>query len=334
MTAYLRAAALTHFEQIATECGLDARALLREVGLPLRCLSEPDLMISASATGQLLALAAERAQEPAFGIRMGASRRLSNLGPLGLVLRDQPTLRAVLGAMVTHVHLHNEAFSFSLVESDDVVYLREETLMEGNAAGRQALELAMTTTFRLLAIFLGEGWRPKRVTFRHAAPANLHWHRRQFGDVLQFGQEFNEIVCHAHDLDVPNPGADPIMARYSQRLLQAEPGSAQRVTDRVRRLVVLLLPLGHCQAEVVAQHLGMGTRTMANHLAREGTRFQLLVDALRKELIASYLADGARSLSDVAPLLGFSELSALSRWYRRQFGVPASRAPGGQRRTP
>ena len=96
MTALLRAAALTHFEQVASECGLDARQLVAEVGLPERCLREPDLTISALQTCTLLELAAERAREPAFGLRMAATRRLSNLGPLGLLLRDQPTLRHAL----------------------------------------------------------------------------------------------------------------------------------------------------------------------------------------------------------------------------------------------
>lgn len=323
MTVLLRAATLTNFELVAKECGLDARALVAEIGLAARCLEDADLPVPASAVAALLELAAQRGQEPAFGLRMAAARRLSNLGPLGLLVRDQPTLRHALGALVHHVHLHNEALTVTLEEGDGLVTIREETDIEGGAPTRQAVEMAMGTTFRVLTIFLGESWRPRLVSFRHPAPGDVHWHKRIFGPAVAFGQDINGIVCAAADLEAPNPGADPVMARYTRLLLEADPGKQPPMSDRVRRLAVLLLPRGHCRAEVVARHLGVDRRTVANHLAAERTTFSALVDGMRRELLRRYLAEGARSLSEVSALLGFSELSSFSRWHRRQFGRPA-----------
>jgi AraC-like DNA-binding protein len=113
------------------------------------------------------------------------------------------------------------------------------------------------------------------------------------------------------------------MARYAQRLLESDRGMNASMSDRVRRLVVLLLPRGHCRVEIVAQQLGVDRRTIANHLAAEKTTFSALVDIMRRDLLERYAKEGARTLSEVAPLLGFSELSALSRWRRRQLGVTA-----------
>lgn len=323
MTVLLRAATLTNFEAVALECGLDPHALVAEVGLPARCLSEPDLVVPAIPVAQLLELAAERGREPAFGLRMAASRRLSNLGPLGLLVRDQPTLRHALDALAQHIHRHNEAFSVTVVEDGPLVSIREETVLGSDQPVRQSVELAMGTTFRVLRIFLGEGWRPHSVTLRHAAPRSTVWHHRIFGPRVAFGQDFNDIVCHAADLEAPNPGADPVMARYSKNLLERDPDASPSMTDRVRRLIVLLLPRGHCRVEVVAQHLGVDRRTIANRLAAEGTTFSALVDEMRRDLRSRYLQDGSRSLSEVAVLLGFSELSAFSRWHRGRFGVAA-----------
>lgn len=330
MTVMLRSATLTNFESVAAECGLDARALVADIGLPARCLSEPDLMVPAGVVGALLERAAELAGEPAFGLRMAASRRLSNLGPLGLLLRDQPTLRHALDALALHIHRHNEAVSVSVVEDGSLVAIREETLLERGLPVRQAVELAMGTTFRLLGIFLGDRWRPHSVTFRHSAPASTAWHRRIFGSAVQFGQQFNDIICRAVDLEAPNPGADPVMAKYSRRLLEREPSAHASMTDQVRRLIVVLLPRRHCRVEVVAQHLGVSRRTVANHLGHERTTFSRLVDDMRRELLERYLADGARSLSEVALLLGFSELSAFSRWHTARFGVAARTVLSGR----
>jgi len=330
-SALVRSAALTHFADVAIGCGLDPRALVAEVGLPSRCLDEPDLKVPARAVGRLLELAAERGREPAMGVRMAQSRRLSNLGPLGLLVRDAPTLRAVLDALVQHIHVHNEALAVHLEEIGNLVVIREELAGEGGAPLRQATELVVGVTFRILSLFLGAGWRPRLVCFSHRAPASLRAHRAFFGDAVEFGHEFNGIVCSASNLDVPNPAADPVMARYSQRLLQRDLGAGARLGDRVRQLVVLLLPRGHCRVEIVAQHLGIDRRTVARCLAAEGTTFSALVDGLRDDLLSRHLADRGRPLADVSALLGFSAPSAFARWHRARFGVSARslRKPAG-----
>ncbi|MGT2510792.1 AraC family transcriptional regulator ligand-binding domain-containing protein [Cupriavidus basilensis] len=322
-TPSVRSAALTNFEKVASECGVDAHRLVAEVGLPANCLSDPDIALPSGLTATMLELAAERGHEPAFGLRMALARRLSNLGPLGLLVRDQPTLRHALEVLVKHIHMHHAAMTVSLEQTGELICIREEILSGGGRVPRQSIELAMGTTFRLLRIFLGESWHPRFVTFRHPAPANTEWHRRVFGCRVTFGQEFNDIVCSARDLEAPNPGADPVMARYSQRLLEMDHGSQTQMSDRVRNLVVLLLPRGHCRVEIVAQQLGVDRRTVANRLSVEGTTFKSLVNAMRRELLASYLHEGVRTMSEVAALLGFSELSAFSRWHRQQFGYPA-----------
>jgi AraC-like DNA-binding protein len=325
MTALVRSASLTHFPEVAAQCGLDGRALAVEVGLPPRCLDDPDLKVSARLVGRLLELAARRSHEPAFGLRMVESRRLSNLGPLGLLVRDEPTLRSALEALMRYVHLHNEAIAVRVEQVSNLVVIRVELDAEGATSVRQATELVVGVTFRVLQLFMGSNWHPRLVCFAHRAPASLAVHQRVLGPAVEFGHEFNGIVANAADLDAPNPSADPVMARYAQRLLGKSLGAQARLADRVRQLVVLLLPRGLCRVEVVAHHLGIDRRTVARRLADERTSFSALVNELRRDLFARYLEDGAHTLTEVSALLGFSAPSAFSRWHRQQFGIAARR---------
>lgn len=323
MSAQVRSASLTHFAQVAADGGLDAHALLAEVGLPARCLDDPDLKIPSAAVGRLLELAAARSGQRDFALRMVASRRLSNLGPLGLLVRDEPTLRSTLQALVSHIHMHNEALALHLETAGHLVLIRQALVGEGGQALTQATELALGVTFRVLQLFLGAQWQPRLVCFTHPPPANRAAHHRLFGPRLAFNHDFNGIVCHARDLDAPNPVADPVMAHYTRQLLAARADARLSSADRVRQLVVLLLPRGHCRVDAVAQSLGLDRRTLARRLAAEGTTFSALVDDLRSDLLARYRADGSRALADIAGLLGFSAPSAFSRWHRQRFGVAA-----------
>ncbi|MDE2606753.1 MAG: AraC family transcriptional regulator [Burkholderiales bacterium] len=323
MSALVRSASLTGFSELCASFGLDARALATGIGLPARALEDPDLRVPAPLAGRLLELAAERSGEPAFGLRLAESRRLSNLGPLGLAVRDEPTLRDTLKVLVDNIHVHNEALSVRIEEAGGLVTIREELAAVPDGGHRQATELVVGVLFRLFALFLGAGWRPRLVCFSHRAPRDLTVHRRLFGRAVEFGHEFNGIVCNAADLDAPNPGADTVMARYTRRLLEQSPRRAPSAARRVRELIVLLLPRGHCRIETLAQHLGVSRRTVARHLAAEGTSFVDLVDGVRQDLLARYLAEGARPLGELSARLGFSDPSAFSRWHRHRFGEPA-----------
>ena len=323
MPTLIRSASLTHFTDIAQQCGLDPLALVREVGLPVKCLSDPDLKVDALAVGHLLEMAANRAAEPAFGLRMGESRQLSNLGPLGLLLRDEPTLRHALDAIVRHIRVHNEALVIRVEEVDQLVLIREEFVSDASVSRRQAVELAMAVTYRILSLFMGAGWQPRLVCFAHSAPADRRVHRRVFGDRVEFNHEFNGLMCKRSDLNQPNPSADPVMARYAQELVTAQSVQAPSFTQQVQQLILLLLPLGQCRADVVAQHLGCDRRTVSRRLAVEQTGFHALVNEHRRQMVDQYLQDKHRPLAQVSSLLGFSAPSAFSRWYRDQFGARA-----------
>jgi AraC-like DNA-binding protein len=323
LTSLVRSAALTQFAEVANACGLDPKALLLEVGLPMRCLEEPDLMVPSQRVGELLERAALRANEPAFGLRMAQTRRLSNLGPLGLLVRDEATLRSALEALVRHIHLHNEAMSVTVQETGGRVAIRVELDAGRGQSVRQAVEITVAVLYRVLRLFMSAAWQPRLVCFSHPAPRSAALHRQMFGPAVAFGHEFSGIVCHAADLDAPNPAADPVMARYTRRLVEQAQRARTSRTDRVRELVVLLLPRGHCRVETVAQHLGLDRRSVARQLGAEGTTFSAVVTQVRRELLARYRDDGGWPLTEVALRLGFSAPSAFSRWHRQQFGMAA-----------
>jgi AraC-like DNA-binding protein len=160
---------------------------------------------------------------------------------------------------------------------------------------------------------MGASWHPRLVCFTHSAPPSLAVHHRVLGPAVEFGHEFNGIVCNSADLDAPNPGADPVMARYSQRLLKPALARSSRFVDRVRQLIVLLLPRGLCRVEVVAQHLGVDRRTVHRKLQDEGTSFSALLEAERRALASRYVEGTERPLTEIAALLGFAAPRAAAR---------------------
>jgi AraC-like DNA-binding protein len=326
MAGTLRSASLTNYADVARRSGLDPARLLREFNLPPRCLDDPDTLVPIDAVRALLEASAHRSGVEAFGLLMAETRRLSNLGPVGLLVRSQPTIRLAVEAFVGYGRRLNEALYLTIEDAADVVVLREVLVLGRDGSLRQATELAIGVAFRMLSHLLGDDWRPRRVCFAHDAPRDRSVHERVFGRQVEFGHDFNGIVCARSDFDRANTDADPELARLARRLLESEPvtGSLGPMTASVRELVVQMLGAGSCSIDRAAQHLGVDRRTIHRRLVREGETYSAIVESVRRELAERYMKDRGRGLAEVAELLGFASPSGFSHWYRRRHGERAS----------
>ena len=329
MNALIRSASLTNYADVARTVGLDPARMLRECRLPPKCLQDPELKVPIDRVRELLETSAQRSGQEAFGLLMAETRLLSNLGPVGLLVREQATLRLAIEALMRHSRKLNAALYFTIEEAGDVVVLREELIVGDGSPVRQSTELAIGVAFRVLRRFLGAGWKPMRVCFAHDAPRDRSVHERIFGRTVEFGHDFNGIVCRRRDLEAANPDADPDMARYAGQLVGEDSAAVTADTAaQVRDLVVTLLASGRCTIDVVAQHLGIDRRPVHRRLAGAGETFSGIVDAVRRELADRYVENGRRSLSEISALLGFAAPSGFSRWYRKQFKrAPSQRRP-------
>jgi AraC-like DNA-binding protein len=333
-TRFMRSGSLTSFAEVTRGVGLDPGRLMREFNLPRGCLDEPDLMIPIEPACRMLEAAAERSGVEAFGLLMAEARKVSSLGPLGMFAREQSTLRGAVAALAHYARLLNEALTLSLEETGEVALVREELLVGESVPVRQATELAVGLAFKLMRLFLGPDWKSRQVCFVHDAPNDRTIHRRVFGRDVHFDADFNGLVCASRDLDVPNPHADPTIARYAQQLLESRSSAeAGEFSSHVRQLVVMQLGSGQCTVERVAHLLRVDRRTVHRRLRDERETFSGIVEAVRRELASRYLGDSRRTLAEVSSLLGFSAPSGFSRWYRRAFGTMASAVRGPARRS-
>lgn len=318
----VRAAVLTNYFEVAQHLGLNPHTLLRKVGLSRAILSNPDQRISSDAAVTLLEESARECGCMTFGLLMAESRQLSDFGVVSLLLTHQQTLRDVLRTTIQYRHLLNESLAMYIEDAGNKVIIREELVTDFPAASRQAIELALGVLYRMCGALLGAHWHPYSVNFTHEAPQDLHLYRRIFSCPLEFGSEFNGIVCDAADLDYPNPTADPAMARYAQRFVETLPGANEHsIVLEVRKAIYLLLPMGRATIEQIAQGLGLNVRSMQRQLKDAGEVFSDLVTGVQRDLVIRYMENPNHSLSHIAELLGFGMPSSFTRWFTTQYGV-------------
>ncbi|MFI6565750.1 AraC family transcriptional regulator [Streptomyces sp. NPDC050534] len=322
MRPLARTAALNGYVELSRSLGLDPRALMKAVGLDTADLAVQDRWISGTAVVRLLESSAAACGREDFGLLLTERRRFSNLGPISLLVREEPDVRSALALLIRHQHTYNEVLHARLSEGNGVATLKVDLRLGEPQPARQGTELAVGAFHRVLSGFLGPHWRPSAVCFGHPAPRDTAGHRRLFGPVVEFDRDFNGIVFYAADLDAPNAMADAQLRSYTRQYFEpiASAGTASEV-DRVRDLIEALLPTGRCSIEQIARSLEVDRRTVHRHLARSGETFSSLLQSTRTALAEQFVANPNRSLTEVSTLLGFSSLSAFSRWFNEHFGT-------------
>jgi AraC-like DNA-binding protein len=71
----------------------------------------------------------------------------------------------------------------------------------------------------------------------------------------------------------------------------------------------------------VALTLGLNERTLQRKLKDEGTSFRDLQEQVRSSLAVNYMREPQFRLTDIAEMLGYSDLSVFSRSFKRWFGI-------------
>lgn len=94
-----------------------------------------------------------------------------------------------------------------------------------------------------------------------------------------------------------------------------------QTVDRLRKVILDLLPSGYPRLEVVAAEIGMTQRTLQRRLAHAGTSYSELVNETRCQLAEELLADRSLPIASIASVVGFANHSGFSRAFHRRNGM-------------
>lgn len=181
--------------------------------------------------------------------------------------------------------------------------------------------LALAVLYGRLGV--GDELAPRAVHFSHPAPARVSEQERVFRAPVRYGRPRNELVLDRALLDRPQRHAEQrllaLLDRQLGALLSGLPES-RRFKDRVARCMLDELPEREPSVATVAAKLHMSTRSLQRRLQGEGTSFAEVLSDLRRDRALHYLQDPRLSIGEVAFLLGFLDVTAFHRAFRRWTG--------------
>jgi AraC-like DNA-binding protein len=328
--------------------GMNAEALLGEVGLSTDVLADPNRRHPLEVTTRLWRLAVQATGDPAFGIEVARHSTFQTFHALGFSLATSATLREALERIARYFAIVTDAADVRLEPVGQRLRLTVHLRPSADPAD-EAVDAFVAATLRLCRTLCGRAFNPLAVELRRSAPANPAPYARYFRVPVSFGAPLDALTFDRASAEARLVTANPEIARandavaaeYLERLKDS------RLAPRVRQAIVDQLPQGgDPDPALVARRLALSLRNMQRKLADEGTSFQAILDDTRAGLARSYLDEGRYSVSEVTYLLGFSGVSNFSRAFKRWTGLsptayreasaqptpPARRAPGAAAR--
>ncbi len=312
----------------AESAGVDMESLLKRSRLTLRQIADDDAKIAVRDQIRFLNLASNALQDDLLGLHLAQTCELREIGLFYYVVASSDTLLDALRRGARYTSVVNEGISQRCIDGD-AIGMAYKYVGVSRQSDRHQIEFWMTALARICRQLTGRNLRPYRVRLNH-------WRARSdaladaLGSNIEFGSPVDDVAFPAGARELALCTADP----YLNRMLisYCEDAVGHRATRRglfqttVENAIASLLPHGLAHVAEVARRLGVSERTLDRRLTAEGLSFTEVREKLRIDLADCYLADETLSISQIAWLLGFREVSSFSHAFKRWSGKTPNEA--------
>ena len=314
---------LRFFPELVADLGGDPEKLLQQVGLDASSLS------AGKSTYRLfvglLEHAAAELGRPDFGMCLAMRQGGSSVsGPMGTVMKNSNTLGEALDYVQKHSRAHSLAARIRLeprLESHSV-FVGHDILLDRLPNKQQAIEQVLLLGHLNALEITGGKARVRQVLFRHQPLSPLSTYRRYFGCDVRFDQQKDGIVFLQSDLLCPIVARDARLYETTTSFIDSNFTCLQPpMHAQVRGVILEVLGSESCSNEQVASELHVHPRTLHRRLKDEGTSFQEIKDAFRRDVALYYLQQTKLDLTQVAQKVGYAEHSVLTRSCLRWFSA-------------
>lgn len=242
-----------------------------------------------------------------------------------------PNVEAMLGTWAYYSQAMSGRMSFDVKQRDGAVVidqtcaaydLKEERVSNEFLIAWFVLQIRRLTCVQVI---------PAEVMFAHEEPVDVQPYVELFGTRnLRFEAKGNRLVLDVAVKDLPIALADSrvfdALVGHVRKISSAPPPET-RIASFIQRLheeIDLRLAKDAVQIDDIARKLGLSTRTLQRRLSEEQSSFQREVERVRERSAKRYLLDPKVTLTHVAGIVGYRDVTAFFRAFKRWTGETPS----------
>jgi AraC-like DNA-binding protein len=305
------------------EAGIELAPLLKRARLTARQIDEPGARLAVRSQIRFVDLAADSLGDQLLGFHVAQDLDLREIGLLYYVMASSDTIGEAIRRVVRYGKTANEGIAAKYLDDDDAAIVYKYVGVARHS-DRHQIEAWVTIMVRICRQLAGQHVVPTRVTLAHHRHEGCSEINAYLGTAVTFGSDVDELVFSRSVRDMSVVSADSYLNKlligYCEEALARRAPYGRVVPSDIENAIASLLPHGTANVDEVARRLGMSRRTLARRLAAQGLTFSQVLNRLRSDLAQRHIRDSDLSISQIAWLLGYQEVSALTHAFKRWTG--------------
>ena len=298
--------------------GIDLGARLDALGQAAIASSGNGSRLDPKVSKAIWGVVEDSTADPVFGLSMLRGVDFHDFEDLGVALVASGTAEAAMQRIVRYHGLISDRVAIGLEIGQRVLEVRIE-----HRDHWRANEFSTALITRMLRARFHRSLNPTEVRLGFVNEVGQATYARYFRCPVAQGSAVTGLSYDRLALGRYRAHEAAGMADRFDELLRTrerELASATSTVGAVRHALVSTMGKDPPSLERVAASMHISERTLQRRLADEGSSFAQVLDATRRELADSWLAERQLSRTEIAYLLGFAQPSSFSRALRRWEG--------------
>ncbi|EAT13699.1 AraC family transcriptional regulator [Bermanella marisrubri] len=296
--------------------------IARHLGCDIALLTEEEQRLPYNLYERIWQLAKELSHDEALGLTIASKDTFADLGLVAHVVYNSPTLREGLQHYQRLFSVVNEAIKLEFTEENNEGILVFK-YFNAEQYNQSDMERTLGIVVKRTQTAIGPMAKFTCAKFAHSKPDYAAAYEELFPCKVSFESEFCELRFDAQMLNLKPKRRNPHIGRatlnYANQILSRL--FKRSISDKVRRLVEVNIADSEFDAEQVAKALNMSRQTLYRKLKNDNSSYSDIVEAVKKEKAFKLLKTTSTPLTVIAYDLGFSELSAFTRAFKRWTGL-------------
>ena len=298
---------------------------LADAKISSKAISDPDYQVPLDRHCFLMEMVAARSNDPNLGLKLGTQYHPSDMGVLGHALLNAPDVGALLDNFVRYLSVYSRGCLMKLeIDGNQATFIYEYDITYPGPLGRvQEAECTLAMVKHAVEVAIDDRWELERVQFEHGKPESARFHFTTFGVPAEFGCSRNALSFGRAWLARKNPNAESRLHEALEYYLSENVAGREVDNDivaQVGKLVARRLSSGTPLIDDIADELCITRRTLQRKLAAKDVTYGSYLEDIRRRLAFGYFKSREISVSEVAFLLGYSQVSTFSRAFHRWSG--------------
>ncbi|ELR71162.1 transcriptional regulator, AraC family [Fulvivirga imtechensis AK7] len=295
---------------------------LAEIDYP--ALLTSDTTVSDIQIGRLWKHASTLTDDPYFGLHFGESLQLAALGIVGEIIKSSDTVGEGIKTAVSLTPGITDVVRTALEVAEDsftISLITIQTTDESSAfLSRQIAEMLMVFAVHELDGLVLEKICPLSVTLPYPVSEIKEYLRvlrcTNYKQAPNYSLTFDRKYW-----DLPLLSANHEMQAFLlKQVMETESQTPEGLSARIYQFLKAHPYLGMPTLDEVASNFNTTPRTLQRKLKQEGKSFQEITNEIRKSLAIDYVVSDKYQIKEIAHLLGYNEVSAFSRAFKRWTG--------------